>query len=141
MTLNHVAFRHCRVLTSLDTTISIRPSKIYIIIGINSINSTACQQALYNLQQREKESQRNSNTTKPFFKMQNYAPWNPNRPLASIEEILGSETEVDALSHTSNESELVDSENGTSPKLLEAAESDTDDHSVSSIVRMTNTLE
>ena len=73
--------------------------------------------------------------------MQHYAPWNPNRPLASIEEILGSETEVDALSHTGDESELVDSDNGTPPKLLEAAESDTDGHSVSSIVRMTNTLE
>lgn len=73
--------------------------------------------------------------------MQHYAPWNPNRPLASIEEILGSETEVDVLSHTSDESELVDSENGTPPKLLEAAESDTDGHSVSSIVRMINTLE
>ena len=73
--------------------------------------------------------------------MQHYAPWNPNRQLASIEEILGSETEEDALSHTSDESELVDSENGTSPKLLEAAESDTDGHSVSSTVRMTSTLE
>ena len=48
---------------------------------------------------------------------------------------------MDALSHTSDESELVDSENGTPPKLLEAAESDTDGHSVSSIVRMINTLE
>ena len=54
---------------------------------------------------------------------------------------MGSETEEDALSHTSDESELVDSENGTSPKLLEAAESDTDGHSVSSTVRMTSTLE
>ena len=73
--------------------------------------------------------------------MQHYAPWNPNRQLASIEEILGSETEEDALSHTSDESELVDSENGTPPRLLEAAESDTDGHSVSITVRMTSALD
>lgn len=71
--------------------------------------------------------------------MQHYAPWNPNRPLASIEEIL--DPESDTLSHASDESELVDSENGTPPRLLEAAESDTDGHSVSSTVRVTSTFE
>ena len=73
--------------------------------------------------------------------MQHYPPWDPDRPLVSIEEILGSGTEADALSDISYESELVDSENGTPPKLLEAAESDTDGHSVSSIVRVASTFE
>ena len=73
--------------------------------------------------------------------MQHYAPWSPNRPLDSIEEILGSGTEADALSDASYESELVDSENGTPPKLLEAAESDADGHSVSSTVRVASIFE
>ena len=59
--------------------------------------------------------------------------------MASIEEILYPES--DTLSHASNESELVDSENGTPPRLLEAAESDTDGNSVSSTVRMTSIFE
>ena len=59
--------------------------------------------------------------------------------MASIEEILYPES--DTLSHASNESELVDSENGTPPRLLEAAESDTDGHSVFITVRMTSALE
>ena len=57
--------------------------------------------------------------------------------MASIEE----DPKSDTLSHTSDESELVDSENGTPPRLLEAAESDTDGHSVSSTVRVTSTFE
>lgn len=73
--------------------------------------------------------------------MQHYPPWEPDGPLVSIEGVLGSGTEADALSDTSYESELVDSENGTSPKLLEAAESDIDGHSVSSTVRVTSTFE
>ena len=89
----------------------------------------------------KKESQRKGNITKPFSSMQHYPPWDPDRPLVSIEEILGSGTEADALSDISYESELVDSENGTPPKLLEAAESDTDGHSVSSIVRVASTFE
>lgn len=63
--------------------------------------------------------------------MEYYAPWNPNwNPngrLASVEEILSSESESDTLSITSDESELklVDSEYRTT-KLPEAAELDTD---------------
>ena len=61
--------------------------------------------------------------------MQHYAPPNPSRPLASIEEILDPE------------SKLADSEDGTPPKLLEAAKPDTEGHSVSSTVRVASTFE
>lgn len=70
--------------------------------------------------------------------MSNYPAWNADIPLASIEEMLDSERRSDALSLSSYESESVGSENGTSPKISETTESDTNAHPVSSTVRETS---
>lgn len=89
--------------------------------------------------------------------MQHYPPWNPDRSLPSIEEVIdpidtdhekrNSEPDLyeigsDTTSHTSRESESVNSENGAPPiyELLEEVESDIDSHSASSVVRETLAL-
>ena len=73
--------------------------------------------------------------------MSNYPAWNPDIPLASIEEMLDSQRRSDALSLSSYESESVGSENGTSPEASETAESDTNAHSITRTVSETSPSE